>query len=177
MDLQTYADTISFRRVNKKFHSDDCPICYMPIEPTQNIIFNCAHNACTNCVVTYLKRTTDRREVPTCFLCRSPLNVFDTRNRDFKRRVMTMLQSQNLAHEIRRTNRRLLDDIFADQMLPIGTEQAHNDPINEMGRAHFFVIQIRGIPRSYYLVFGIGKTMLLMFFFVLMWRCFISLNE
>tara|TARA_A100001015_G_scaffold177275_1_gene197155 strand:+ start:529 stop:1041 length:513 start_codon:yes stop_codon:yes gene_type:complete len=170
MDLQTYADTISFRRVDKKFHSDDCPICYMPIEPTQNIIFNCAHNACTDCVVTYLKKTTDRRELPTCFLCRSPLSVFDTRNRDFKRRVMTMLQSQNLAHEIRRTNRRLLDDIFADQMLPIGTEQAHNEP-------HFFVIHIRGIPQSFYLAFGMGRIVFVLFFMLYMWKCFISLNE
>ena len=83
-----------------------------------------------------------------------------------------MLHSQNLAHEIRRTNRRLLDDIFADQMLPIDAEQTHNDPINALGRAHFFVIQIRGIPRSYYLVFGIGKTMLFMFFLVLCFQLY-----
>tara|TARA_Y100000816_G_scaffold112458_1_gene78665 strand:+ start:3266 stop:3523 length:258 start_codon:yes stop_codon:yes gene_type:complete len=85
-----------------------------------------------------------------------------------------MLQSQTLAHEIRRTNRRLLDDIFADQMLPIGTEQTHNDPINE---PHFFVIQIRGIPQSFYLAFGMGKIVFVLFFMLYMWKCFISLNS
>lgn len=181
MDLQTYADTISFRRVNKKFHSDNCPICYMPIEPTQNIIFNCAHNACTNCVVTYLKRTMDRRDVPLCFLCRCPLSVFDTRNRDFKKRVMTMLQTHDLMYQIRRTNRRLLDDMLNNRIGVIDEEQVHmnpnDDPVNELGRAHYFVIHIRGIPQSFYLVFGMGKIVFVLFFILYMWKCFISLNS
>ncbi|KAI0020839.1 DNA repair protein rad-5 [Xylariomycetidae sp. FL0641] len=55
---------------------DECPICSE--EPMiDQIVTGCWHSACKTCLLDYMKRSTDKQEVPRCFNCREPINFRD----------------------------------------------------------------------------------------------------
>lgn len=95
MDLDMYKENISFRRLKNDYVSSECPICYLPIHSTQNIVFGCLHNCCSGCLLAHLKSSLKKENVPICFLCRSPLYVFDSRNRDLKNQMYALLRKED----------------------------------------------------------------------------------
>jgi len=100
MDLDMYKEKISFRRLKNDYVSSECPICYLPIHSTQNIVFGCLHNCCSGCLLTHLKSSLKNDNVPICFLCRSPLCVFDSRNRDLKNQMYALLRKTDAEVEV-----------------------------------------------------------------------------
>ena len=90
-----YKENISFRRLKNDYVSSECPICYLPIHSTQNIVFGCLHNCCSGCLLAHLKSSLKKENVPICFLCRSPLCVFDSRNRDLKNQMYALLRKED----------------------------------------------------------------------------------
>ena len=95
MNFKNYVENISFRRLKNDYVSSECPICYLPIHSTQNIVFGCLHNCCSGCLLAHLKSSLKKENVPICFLCRSPLCVFDSRNRDLKNQMYALLRKED----------------------------------------------------------------------------------
>ena len=95
MDVELYKENISFRRLKNDYVSSECPICYLHIDSTQNIVFGCLHNSCSGCLLAHLKSSLKKENVPVCFLCRSPLCVFDSRDRDLKREMYALLRNDD----------------------------------------------------------------------------------
>ncbi|KAK7756232.1 DNA helicase rad5 [Diatrype stigma] len=56
--------------------TNECPICCE--EPmVEQTVTGCWHSACKQCLLDYMKHSTDRQEVPRCFNCRENLNSRD----------------------------------------------------------------------------------------------------
>jgi DNA repair protein RAD5 len=55
---------------------DECPICAE--EPMiEQTVTGCWHSACKKCLLDWIKRSTDKHELPRCFNCREAINARD----------------------------------------------------------------------------------------------------
>jgi hypothetical protein len=92
MDLKMYKECVEFRKLDAKFWSDDCAICYSQIVPSDNVGFACSHNACVSCFTRYLQRSMVKQEVPCCFLCRNMVCYMDVNDdENSKKKIMDVI--------------------------------------------------------------------------------------
>ena len=91
MDLDLYKQCIEFRKLESKYWTNDCVICYMQIIPSQNIGFACSHNSCISCFTHYLKLTMETRKIPCCFVCRNIICYMDVDDNNSKKTIMNII--------------------------------------------------------------------------------------
>ena len=91
MDLNLYKQCVEFRKLESKYWTNDCVICYMQIIPSKNIGFACNHNSCISCFTHYLKLTMKTREIPCCFVCRNIVCYMDVDDNNSKKKIMNII--------------------------------------------------------------------------------------
>ena len=92
MDLNMYKECVEFRKMDAKFWTDDCAICYTQIVPSDNVGFACSHNACVSCFTYYLRRSIAKQEVPCCFICRNMVCYMDVNDDEkSKKKIMDVI--------------------------------------------------------------------------------------
>ena len=92
MDLKMYKECVEFRKLDAKFWSDDCAICYTQIVPSDNVGFACSHNACVSCFTYYLQRSIAKQEIPCCFICRNMVCYMDVNDDEkSKKKIMDII--------------------------------------------------------------------------------------
>ncbi len=91
MDLNLYKQCVEFRKLESKYWTNDCVICYMQIIPSKNIGFACNHNSCISCFTHYLKLTMETRNIPCCFVCRNIVCYMDVDDNNSKKKIMNII--------------------------------------------------------------------------------------
>jgi len=167
MNFKNYVENISFRRLKRAYNTSECPVCYLPIETTQNIVFGCSHNACSKCVMVYLEKAFTNEKLPSCFLCRTPMCLFDTRNRGFKCRVHALLEKNR---SIKR-DEEVLDNLFTNTNDQPLTENADEMYQIQNERRLVFIRTFNARRRPYSIIMiSMGSVAFFYFFMTFLWK-------
>lgn len=68
---------------NTEIIFNDCAICFEAYENKNNIILNCKHSFCGDCIITTIKNNIEKKRIPPCPLCRTNINSVELYNNDF----------------------------------------------------------------------------------------------
>jgi len=91
MDLNVYKQCVEFRKLDKKYWTDECVICYLQIIPSNNIGFACNHNSCIMCYTEYLKFMMKKKDIPCCFVCRNIICYMDVDDISSQKTIMNII--------------------------------------------------------------------------------------
>lgn len=118
----------------------DCPICLDEITPTNQIITNCNHTFCNDCIQKYFKSLNHNNNPPVCAYCREPMKRLEIPDPTLRKQIQTKYcneQEEELKLQIVVDNSR---NIYREILVPVNPPPAPQrppNPIPNQNPAHF----------------------------------------
>ena len=86
-DIKTQPQTSTQNHTQNQRH--DCPICLDEITLTNQIITNCNHTFCNDCIQKYFKSLNSNNNPPVCAYCRDPMKRLEIPNPVLCKQIQT----------------------------------------------------------------------------------------
>jgi len=111
-----------------------CPICLDEIPPTNQIITNCNHTFCNDCIQKYFKSLNSNNNLPVCAYCRDPMKRLEIPNpvlcKQIQTRYCNQEQEELKLQIVIDNNRNIYREILVPRNPPPRPERPPENPHN-----------------------------------------------